>query len=91
MEHDRGPRTPPAISIRECQQAIEIAGGIKIPLRGEERLITEVRTGGGWNTRWFSGELRFTAKEQERLTSLARVIIEESQTTKHQLSLPYLE
>ena len=38
MEHDRGPRTPPAISIRECQQAIEITGGIKILLRGEEQI-----------------------------------------------------
>ena len=61
---DRGPRTPPAISIRECQQAIEIAGGIRILLRGEERLITEVRTAGGGNTRWFSGDLRFTVTEQ---------------------------
>ena len=52
MEHDRGPRTPPAISIRECQEAIEIAGGIRISLRGEERLITEVRTGGAGNSRW---------------------------------------
>ena len=52
MEHDRAPRTPPAISIRECQPAIEIAGGIKILLRGEERLITEVRTGGVGNSRW---------------------------------------
>ena len=78
MEHDRGPRTPPAISIRECQEAIEIAGGIRILLRGEERLITEVRTGGGGNTRWFSGGLRFTVTEQYRLTRLARAIVEKS-------------
>ena len=52
MGHDRAPRIPPAISIRECQQAIEIAGDIKILLRGEEQLITEARTGGGGNTRW---------------------------------------
>ena len=78
MEHDRGPRIPPAISIRECQQAIEIAGGIRISLRGEERLITEVRTAGGGNTRWFSGDLRFTVTEQHRLTRLARAIIEKS-------------
>ena len=78
MEHDRGPRTPPAISIRECQEAIEITGGIRILLRGEERLITEVRTGGGGNTRWFSGGLRFTVTEQYRLTRLARAIIEKS-------------
>ena len=78
MEHDRGPRTPPAISIRECQEAILIAGGIRVLLRGEERLITEVRTGGGGNTRWFSGDLRFTVTEQHRLTQLARAIIEKS-------------
>ena len=84
MEHDRGPRTPPAISIRECQQAIEIAGGIKISLRGEERLITEVRTAGGGNTRWFSGDLRFTVTEQHRLTRLAREILEENYNTEGQ-------
>ena len=78
MEHDRGPRTPPAISIRECQQAIEIACGIRIVLRGEERLITQVRTAGGGNTRWFSGDLRFTVTEQHRLTRLARAIIKKS-------------
>ena len=78
MEHDRGPRPPPAISIRECQEAIEIAGGIKISLWGKERLITEVRTAGGGNTRWFSGDLRFTVTEQHRLTRLARAIIEKS-------------
>ena len=78
MEHDRRPRLPPAISIRECQQAIEIAGGIRILLRGENRLITEVRTAGGGNTRWFSGDLRFTVTEQHRLTRLARAIIEKS-------------
>ena len=77
IEQDRGPRVPPAISIGECQKAIEIAGGITISLRGEERLITEVRTGGGGNTRWFSGDLRFTVTEQKRLTQLARRIIEE--------------
>ena len=42
MEHDRGPRTPPAI---------KIAGSIQVWLRGEERLITEVRTGGAGNSR----------------------------------------
>ena len=77
MEHDRAPRTPPAISIRECQEAIEIAGGIKVLLRGEERLITEVKTGGAGNSQWFSRNLRFTSTEQERLTRLARVIIEQ--------------
>ena len=80
IEQDRGPRVPPAISIRECRQAIELAGGIRISLRGVERLISDVRTGGGGNTRWFSGDLRFTAKEQQRLTHLARGIIEEKRS-----------
>ena len=84
MEHDRGPRTPPEISIRECQEAIEITGGIRILLRGEERLITEVRTAGGGNTRWFSGDLRFTVTEQHRLTRLAREILEENCNTEGQ-------
>ena len=82
MGHDRGPRTPAAISIQECQEAIEIAGGIRILLRGEERLITEVRTAGGGNTRWFSGGLRFTVTEQHRLTRLARAIINQGRKTK---------
>ncbi|MCY3757130.1 MAG: hypothetical protein OXG96_05355 [Acidobacteria bacterium] len=91
IEQDRGPRVPPAISIRECQQAIELAGGIRISLRGEERLITEVRTGGAGNSRWFGGGLRFTAKEQELLTSVARTILQHSRKAKGQLRLPYLE
>ena len=45
-------------------------------LRGEERRITEVRTAGGGNTRWFSGGLRLTVTEQVKLTQLARAIIE---------------
>ena len=57
---ERFPRLPPRISIRECQEAIGIAGGIPMTLQGEERRITEVRTRGGGNTRWFSGELRMT-------------------------------
>ena len=75
IEQDRGPRVPPAISIRECQQAIELAGGIRISLRGEERLISDVRTGGGGNTRWFSGGLRLTVREQLKLTEVARALI----------------
>ena len=47
IENDRQPRAAPAKSIRDCQKAIGIAGGIRISLRGKERLITEVRTGGG--------------------------------------------
>ena len=73
---ERFPRLPPRISIRECQEAIGIAGGISMTLRGEERRITEVRTRGGGNTRWFSGGLRMTVTEQVKLTQLARAIIE---------------
>ena len=73
---ERFPRLPPTISIRECQEAIGIAGGISMTLGGEERRITEVRTRGGGNTRWFSGELRMTVTEQVKLTQLARAIIE---------------
>ena len=73
---ERFPRLPPTISIRECQEAIGIAGGIPMMLQGEERRITEVRTGGGGNTRWFSGGLRLTVSEQVKLTQLARAIIE---------------
>ena len=43
---ERFPRLPPAISIRECQEAIRMGGGIRMTLGGEERRITEVRTGG---------------------------------------------
>ena len=73
---ERFPRLPPTISIRECQEAIGIGGGIRMMLRGEERKITEVRTAGGGNTRWFSGGLRLTSSEQVKLTKLARAIIE---------------
>ena len=73
---ERFPRLPPRISIRECQEAIGIAGGIAMTLQGEERRITEVKTRGGGNTRWFSGGLRMTVTEQVKLTQLARAIIE---------------
>lgn len=45
-------------------------------LGGKERRITEVRTGGGGNTRWFSGGMRLTVTEQVKLTELARALIE---------------
>ena len=73
---ERFPRLPPTISIRECQEAIGIAGGIRMTLRGEERRITEVRTGGVGNPRWFSEGLRLTSSEQIKLTRLARALIE---------------
>ena len=70
---ERFPPRPPTISIRECQQAIEIAGAISITLRGEEMRITEIAT--QKMTRWVSGDIRFTPKEKELLTNQARVII----------------
>ena len=78
IENDRWSGVKATKSIRDCQKAISISGGIRILLRGEERLITEVRTAGGGNTRWFSGDLRFTVTEQHRLTRLAREIIKKS-------------
>ena len=91
IENDRQPRPAPKISIRDCRKAIGIAGGIRISLRGKERLITEVKTGGAENPRWFGGDFRFTAKEQEFLTGVARNILAEVRKTKGQLPLPYLE
>ena len=91
IENDQRPRLAPTISIRDCQKAIGIAGGIRISLRGKERLITEVRTGGAGNSRWFGGGLRFTSTEQQLLTSVARTILQFSRKAKAQLPLPYLE
>ena len=91
IENDRPPAVAPKISIRDCQKAIGIAGGIRVSLRGKERLITEVRTGGAGNPRWFGGGLRFTSTEQQILTSVARTILAEVRKTKGQLPLPYLE
>ena len=90
IENDRQPRVKPTKSIRDCQKAIGIAGGIRISLRGKERLITEVRTGGAGNSRWFGGGLWFTSTEQQLLTSVARTILQHSRKAKGQLSLPYL-
>ena len=75
IENDRWPRVKPTKSIRDCQKAIGIAGGIRISLRGKERLITKVRTGGAGDSRWFGGGLRFTSTEQQLLTSVARTIL----------------
>ena len=72
----RFPRLPPKISIRECREAIGIGGGIAMRIGGEERTITELRTGGGGNTRWFSGGHRFTVREQVEMTRRARALIE---------------
>ena len=89
IDNDRQPRVAPNISIRDCQKAIRIAGGIRISLRGKEQLITEVKTGGAGNSRWFSGSLRFTSTEQQLLTSVARTILAEARETMRQLPLPY--
>ena len=66
------PPAPPTISIRECQEAIEIAGVITITLRGERMRITEIATRD--ISRWVSGDIRFTPKEKELLTKRAREI-----------------
>ena len=63
IENDGQPRVALTKSIRNCQKAIGIAGGIRISLRGVERLIIEVRTGWAGNFRWFCGGLRFTSTE----------------------------
>lgn len=91
IENDRWPRPATKISIRDCQKAIGIAGGIRISLRGKERLITNVTTGGAGNSRWFGGGLRFTSTEQRLLTGVARTILQHSLEAKGQLPLPYLE
>ena len=91
IENDRWSGVKATKSIRDCQKAISISGGIRISLRGKERLITEVRTGGAGNSRWFGGGLRFTVKEQELLTSVARTILQHSRKAKGQLPLPYLD
>lgn len=74
------PLAPPTISIRECQQAIAIAGGISITLRGKSRRITTLATRN--ISRWVSGDLRFTLKEKVLLTHRAR------QPGGHQVSTP---
>ena len=91
IENDGWLRVKPKKSIRDCRKAIGIAGGIRISLRGKERLITEVRTGGTGNSRWFGGGLRFTSTEQQLLTSVARTILQHGWKAKGQLPLPYLE
>ena len=70
---ERFPPRPPTISIRECQQAIEIAGAMSITLRGEAMRITEIAT--QKMTRWVSGDIRFTPKEKELLTNQARAVL----------------
>ena len=68
-------RTRAIISIKECQEAIAIAGGIPITLRGEKMFITELKT--YRMSKWVSGDRRFTPREKELLTEQARAIIAE--------------
>ena len=67
IENDQQPRGAPKISIRDCQKAIWIAGGIRISLRGKERLITEVKTGGAGNSRWSVGAFGLLPKSRNFL------------------------
>ena len=67
------PPAPPAISIRECQHAIELAGGISITLRATPMCITTLATRN--ISRWVSGEILFTPKEKALLTRRARAIL----------------
>ena len=67
------PPSPPIISIKECQKAIELAGAISITLRGEQMRITEIATRD--ISRWVSGDIRFTPREKELLTEQARAIL----------------
>ena len=76
------PPAPPAISIRECQQAIEIGGGISITLRGAPMRITTLATKD--ISRWVSGEIRFTPKEKALLTQRARAILADTRSRRQE-------
>ena len=76
------PPAPPTISIRECQHAIEVAGGISITLRGTPMRITEIATQN--ISRWVSGEIRFTPKEKELLTQRARAILTDARSRRQE-------
>ena len=67
------PPAPPTISIRECQYALEVAGGIPITLRGIPMRITTLATRDV--SQWVSGKIRFTPKEKALLTQRARAIL----------------
>ena len=74
------PPAPPTISIRECQQAIEMAGGIPITLRGEPMRLTTLATRD--ISRWVSGAIRFTPKEKVLLTQRARAILADTRSRR---------
>ena len=68
-------RGPARVSLKECHEAIAIAGGIPITLRGEKLFITELKT--HRMSKWISGDRIFTPREKELLTEQARAIIAE--------------
>ena len=68
-------RGPARVSLKECHEAIAIAGGIPITLRGEKLFITELKT--HRMSKWISGDRIFTPREKELLTEQARAIIPE--------------
>ena len=76
------PPAPPTISIRECQDAIAVAGGISITLRGKPMRITEITTRD--ISRWVSGAIRFTPKEKVLLTQRARVILADTPSRRQE-------
>ena len=76
------PPAPPTISIRECQHAIERAGGISITLRGAPMRITTLATRDV--SRWVSGEIRFTPKEKALLTQRARAILADTRSRRQE-------
>ena len=74
------PPAPPTISIRECQHAIAIAGGISITLRGKPMRITTLATRN--ISQWVSGAIRFTPKERVLLTQRARTILADTRSRR---------
>ena len=75
------PPAPPTISIRECQDAIAMAGGISITLRGKPIRITTLATRD--ISRWVSGAIRFTPKEKLLLlTQRARAILADTRSRR---------
>ena len=76
------PPAPPTISIRECQHAIERAGGISITLRGVPMRITTLATQDV--SRWVSGEIRVTLKEKALLTQRARALLADTRSRRQE-------
>ena len=76
------PPAPPTISIRECQQAIELAGSISITLRGTPMRITTLATRN--ISQWVCGAIRFTPKEKTLLTQRARAILADTRSRRQE-------